>query len=78
MSVSDYRTALSVLGDEAELLGLYPAKRVEAQLEMRHDTQIADAIANDPEAHELACRFLERINARPGEGDAGGAGAPRQ
>jgi hypothetical protein len=73
MSVSDYRTALAVLEDEAELLALYPAKRIEAQVEVKHDTPLSIAVASDPEAHELACRLLERVAVSGGPGGA----APR-
>jgi hypothetical protein len=38
MAVSDYGTAARVLKDEAELLGLYAAKRVEAQVDVTNGT----------------------------------------
>jgi hypothetical protein len=76
LSEGDYRTALAVLKDEAELLALYPAKRLEMTGKeggpIEHEHKLTDT-----ERAEAILAILSRCGGDPGQAPQGGAGGPR-
>lgn len=74
-TVREYSDTLMIF-----LLKAHRPEKFRDRLDLRHsgrvkvkaDSALADAILNDPDAADLACRLLERVG--PGPRDAGGAG----
>lgn len=71
MAVSDYRTALAVMKDEAELLGLYAAKRTELSGPDGSPIQSVSAIVEMTDDERAAA--INAILARLGQGHTGQA-----
>jgi hypothetical protein len=78
LNTGDYRTALAVLKDEAELQAMYPATELKHSggLKVEHGGHISAESLNDPEAADLAHRLLERLAA--GQTGTNGLGHARQ
>jgi hypothetical protein len=84
VAVSDYRTALAVLKDEAELLKLYPPKRVEASGPDGGPLVVVE-MTEDERDHAIAAVLARVGQGHSGPADSGHAdrdgcalGAPRE